>query len=150
MNRCGLGRLARYSRNFSTGDWATPHPWLLTFLPGSAAEQIAGDILDGLTASDLGQYRRVTFYPVTTGQITTPFFRLPDEDIVFPFNLIRFSPADRAQAQRLIRISAPRAILDHHREVPPVDVLGEEIDHLRVDDAGHGPTLGGACQDGIA
>ncbi len=97
----------------STADWSHPHPWLLTFLPGSAAEQIASDILDELTAGDLGEYGRVTFYPITTGQITTPFFRLPDEDVVFPFNLVRFSPADPAQAQRLVRQN--RVIYDRVR-----------------------------------
>lgn len=46
----------------STGEWSYRHPWFLTFLPGSAAENIA---LDSARAA-------------------------PDEEIAFPFNLIRF------------------------------------------------------------
>ena len=86
----------------STGDWSNPHPWWLTFLPGSAAEQIASDVLAELAPNDLGEYGTVTFYPITTEQITTPLFRLPAEDVVFPFNLVRFPPNDPTQAAQLV------------------------------------------------
>ena len=86
----------------STGDWSNPHPWWLTFLPGSAAEQIASDVLAELAPNDLGEYGTVTFYPITTEQITTPLFRLPAEDVVFPFNLVRFPPDDPTQAAQLV------------------------------------------------
>jgi FAD/FMN-containing dehydrogenase len=86
----------------STGDWSNPHPWWLTFLPGSAAEQIASDVLAELAPTDLGEYGTVTFYPITTAQITTPLFRLPAEDVVFPFNLVRFPPDDPTQAAQLV------------------------------------------------
>ena len=33
----------------SNGQWFNPHPWLLTYLRGSNAEQVVGDILNGLT-----------------------------------------------------------------------------------------------------
>jgi FAD/FMN-containing dehydrogenase len=87
----------------STGHWSNPHPWLLTFLPGSAAEKIASDVLDTLAADDLGEYGRVIFYPITTAQITTPLVRLPAEDVVFPFNLIRLPSDDAMEAERLVR-----------------------------------------------
>ncbi|HZC50904.1 MAG TPA: FAD-binding protein, partial [Mycobacterium sp.] len=86
----------------STGDWSNPHPWWLTFLPGSTAEHIASDVLAELAADDLGQYGTITFYPITTEQITTPLFRLPTEDVVFAFNLIRFPPNDPTQAAQLV------------------------------------------------
>ncbi len=86
----------------STGHWSNPHPWLLTFLPGSAVEQTASDILDEVAPNDLGDYGLVVFYPITTGQITTPLFRLPAEDVVFPFNLIQLPSGDTAQANRLV------------------------------------------------
>jgi hypothetical protein len=40
----------------SNGQWFHPHPWLLTFLPGSNAEQVAGEILDELTNEDVGPF----------------------------------------------------------------------------------------------
>ena len=86
----------------SSGEWSNPHPWWLTFLPGSAAEQIAADVLAMLAPDDLGDYGQVTFYPITTQQITTPLFRLPAEDVVFPFNLVRFPPDDPTRAAQLV------------------------------------------------
>ncbi|MEU8118855.1 FAD-binding protein [Spirillospora sp. NPDC049024] len=98
----------------STGQWSNPHPWLLTVLPGSTAERIAGDILGALTAGDLGEYGRVTFYPIPTGRITTPLLRLPAEGTVFPFNLVRFPvDDDPAQAERMV--TQNRALYDRVR-----------------------------------
>jgi FAD/FMN-containing dehydrogenase len=112
---------AEHARNFdrfepllrATGDWSNPHPWWLTFLPGSAAEHIASDVLAELAPSDLGQYGTITFYPITTAQITTPLFRLPAENVVFPFNLVRFPPDDPTQAAQLV--SQNRALYDRVR-----------------------------------
>jgi FAD/FMN-containing dehydrogenase len=87
----------------STDEWSNPHPWLLTFLPGSAAEQIASGILAELAASDLGEHGMVVFYPIGTEQITTPLLRRPGEEVVFPFNLVRISSADPTQAERLVK-----------------------------------------------
>lgn len=87
----------------STGEWAAPHPWWLSFLPDSTAEQVARGTIQDLHADDLGAHGRVTFYPMTTGVISTPFLRVPDEEIVFPFNLVRFAPTgDAAAVERLL------------------------------------------------
>jgi FAD/FMN-containing dehydrogenase len=87
----------------SKGQWATPKPWLLTFLPGSKAERLARDILAELTLADIGPFGRITCYPMQTRACRTPLFRLPDEDVVFPFNVIRMPPSDdRAAAQRMV------------------------------------------------
>lgn len=80
----------------STGEWSDRHPWLLTFLPGSAAESIALDVLRELTPDDLGTHGLVLFYPLATDKITTPLFRVPGEDVVFAFNLIRFVSHEHA------------------------------------------------------
>lgn len=97
----------------SSGEWSNPHPWWLTFLPGSAAEQIAADVLAMLGPDDLGDYGQVTFYPITTQQITTPLFRLPAEYVVFPFNLVRFPSDDPARAAQLV--SQNRMLYDRVR-----------------------------------
>jgi cytokinin dehydrogenase len=78
----------------SKGQWATPKPWLLTFLPGSTAERLARAILAELTPADVGPFGRITCYPMQTQACRTPLFRLPDESIVFPFNVIRMPPSD--------------------------------------------------------
>ena len=87
----------------SKGQWATPKPWLLTFLPGSDAEQLARDVLAGLTDADVGPFGRITLYPMLTRTCRTPLFRLPDESVVFPFNIIRMPASnDVAAAERMV------------------------------------------------
>ncbi len=87
----------------SKGQWFNPHPWLLTFLPGSNAEQVAGEILDGLTDADIGPFGRITYYPMLTQAVRTPLVRLPDEGVVFPFNVIRMPASnDPAEAEQMV------------------------------------------------
>lgn len=87
----------------SNGQWATPKPWLLTYLPGSSAEKLARDVLAELSPADIGPFGRITCYPMQTKACRTPLMRLPDEDIVFPFNLIRMPPSDdRAATERMV------------------------------------------------
>ncbi len=87
----------------SKDQWFNPHPWLLTFLPGSNAEQVAGEILDGLTNVDVGPFGRITYYPMLTTALHTPLLRLPDESVAFPFNVIRMPASnDPAETGRMV------------------------------------------------
>jgi cytokinin dehydrogenase len=87
----------------SNGQWFHPMPWLLTFLRGSNAEQVAREILAGLTAEDIGPFGRITYYPLHTSAFRTPLVRLPDESVVFPFNVIRIpSSNDPAASERMV------------------------------------------------
>jgi cytokinin dehydrogenase len=87
----------------SNGQWFHPQPWLLTFLRGSNAESVARAILDGLTSADIGPFGRVTYYPMSTTAVRTPLARLPDEAVVFSFNLIRIPASnDRAKSERMV------------------------------------------------
>ena len=87
----------------TNGQWFNPHPWLLTFLRGSNAEQVASAILQGLTNADVGPFGRITYYPTLTKSLSTPLLRVPDESLAFPFNLLRV-PAlnDAAKAEHMV------------------------------------------------
>jgi cytokinin dehydrogenase len=99
----------------SKGQWSNPQPWLLTFLRGSNAERVAGDILAGLKGDAVGPFGRITFYPLLTRAFHTPLVRLPEEDIVFVFNLIRIPPSnDAAAAERMVVEN--RTLFDRIRE----------------------------------
>ena len=99
----------------SKGHWSNPQPWLLTFLRGSNAERVAGDTLAGLTGDAVGPFGRITFYPLLTKAFRTPLVRLPEEDIVFVFNLIRIPASnDAAVAERMV--SENRTLYDRIRE----------------------------------
>jgi cytokinin dehydrogenase len=99
----------------SKGQWSNPQPWLLTFLRGSNAERVAGDILAGLKSDAVGPFGRITLYPLLTGAFHTPLVRLPEEDIVFVFNLIRIPASnDAATAERMA--AENRTLYDRIRE----------------------------------
>lgn len=87
----------------ASGQWLKPHPWLLTFLPGSKAEEIVADVLSDLTARDLGPIGQVSYYPFQTEAVRTPLLRMPEEPIAFTFNVIRLPDTDSAAAaERLV------------------------------------------------
>jgi cytokinin dehydrogenase len=87
----------------SNGQWLHPQPWLLTFLRGSNARSVARAILDELTGADVGPFGRITYYPMSTTAVRTPQARLPDDPVVFPFNLIRIPASnDRSSAERMV------------------------------------------------
>ena len=97
------------------GQWSNPQPWLLTFLRGSNAERVAGDILAGLNGDAVGPFGRITFYPLVTKAFRTPLLRLPAEDIVFVFNLIRIPPSKDAGAAAR-SVAENRTLYDRIRE----------------------------------
>ena len=86
----------------SKGQWSNPQPWLLTYLRGSNAEQVAGEILARLTSDDIGPFGRITYYPMFTSAFRTPLVRLPDEGVVFPFNVIRIPTSGEAARVELM------------------------------------------------
>jgi cytokinin dehydrogenase len=99
----------------SNGQWSHPQPWLLTFLRGGNAERLAADILAGLKGDAVGPFGRITFYPLLTKAFRTPLLRLPAEDIVFVFNLIRIPASnDAATAERML--AENRILYDRIRE----------------------------------
>ncbi|RZN02848.1 FAD linked oxidase [Bradyrhizobium genosp. SA-3] len=98
----------------SNGQWFNPHPWLLTYLRGSNALEVASGVMAGLNSDDLGPFGRITYYPMLTDLCRTPLLRLPDERVVFPFNLIRIpASADKANADR--QLARNRAVYDRIR-----------------------------------
>lgn len=98
----------------SNGQWFNPHPWLLTYLCGSNALEVASEVIAGLNSDDLGPFGRITYYPMFTDGCRAPLLRLPDERVVFPFNLIRIpAVADKATADR--QVARNRAIYDRIR-----------------------------------
>lgn len=96
----------------SNGQWFNPHPWLLTYLPGSNALEVASEVIAELNSDDIGPFGRITYYPMFTDGCRTPLLRLPDERVVFPFNLIRIPvTADKANADR--QVARNRTLYDH-------------------------------------
>jgi cytokinin dehydrogenase len=74
----------------SIGAWGLPHPWLNLFLPGSDAAAFVEDTLASTTVDDVGQ-GPILLYPFPRAVATAPFLRLPGDDVVFLFSMLRNS-----------------------------------------------------------
>jgi FAD/FMN-containing dehydrogenase len=91
------------------GQWLYPHPWLTTFVGDSMVDSIVSDELARLKPADLGQFGQILLSAIRRQAITSPLLRLPEEDLVYAFNLIRIPTTDdAAEADRLVK--ANRAI----------------------------------------
>ena len=75
------------------GAWDLPHPWFNVFLPASTVEQYVEEVLSTLTLADTGQ-GPILLYPIPTDVVAAPLFRVPDEEVVFLFDILRFAPPD--------------------------------------------------------
>jgi cytokinin dehydrogenase len=95
----------------SKGVWSSPQPWLFTFLAGSNAERVAGELMQGLTSDDVGGFGRITFYPMQTRAFRSPLVRLPEGSVAFPFNVVRIAgPAGAEKVEQMV--AQNRALYD--------------------------------------
>jgi cytokinin dehydrogenase len=99
----------------SKGQWTNPQPWLLTFLRGSNAEQIAREIIEGMSATHIGPFGRMTYYPLHIHAFHTPLVRMPDEETVFTFSLIRI-PASNDPLTAGVLVAQNRMLYDRIRK----------------------------------
>jgi cytokinin dehydrogenase len=98
----------------ANGQWFVPHPWLTTFVGDSVVESTVSRELARLTAADLGPFGQILLSAFRRRAVTSPLLRLPADDVVYAFNLVRIpATADRAEAERLV--TANRAIYERVR-----------------------------------
>ncbi|NOK67885.1 MAG: FAD-binding protein, partial [Chloroflexi bacterium AL-N10] len=97
----------------SIGAWFLPHPWSDVFVPGSEVDQYVGDIAANLTLEDTGQ-GPVLLYPVKTARFTQPFFRVPDESVVFLFSILRTAPSKEVAEQM---VADNRELFERNRDL---------------------------------
>lgn len=81
------------------GQWFNPHPWLMTFVGDTQIEAVVSNELTGLKPADLGEFGQIVLSPFRRESVTSPLLRLPADDIVYAFNLVRIPiTADTAEA----------------------------------------------------
>ena len=66
--------------------------------------------MQGLSGDDVGAFGRITFYPMQTRAFRSPLVRLPEDDIAFPFNIVRIPGAIGAEKDRADGRAKPRAV----------------------------------------
>jgi cytokinin dehydrogenase len=110
-----LNRLAALEQLLrSNGQWFSPHPWLTTFVGDSNIESVVSGELAELTPADLGTFGQVVLSVFWPQAVTSPLLRLPTDDLVYAFNLVRIPTTDdTAEAARLV--TANRAIYERVR-----------------------------------
>ena len=98
-----LNRLAPLVEQLKAiGVWYYPHPWLNLFVPSSVVESFISDVVSDLTLEDTGQ-GAVLLYPVKTDLFTQPLFRVPKEEVVFLFAILRTAvPPEDTVVKRML------------------------------------------------
>lgn len=64
------------------------HPWFDVFMPDSELGDYVEGIMSSLQPDDIGQFGFVLFFPLLTSTISRPLFRLPDEELVWLFDIL--------------------------------------------------------------
>jgi FAD/FMN-containing dehydrogenase len=83
----------------ATGAFDLPHPWFDVFLPDDADDYLT-DVFANLVADDVGG--PILLYPFARDAVRGSLVALPATELVFLFDLLRFSPPDPAVVERLI------------------------------------------------
>ncbi|MFE9680218.1 hypothetical protein [Streptomyces sp. NPDC006285] len=79
------------------------NPWLNLLLPGRAAADLAGRLLDALTQADLGPGGVVLLYPLVRARVRAPLLRMPDDPVPYLLAVLRTAPpGDAATVRRLL------------------------------------------------
>lgn len=74
------------------GIWAWKHVWYDTFIPHTTAGEHIGDTLAEESATDV--FGPILIYPMRRSKLKRPFFRVPDEEVFYLFDLLRSVPPD--------------------------------------------------------
>jgi cytokinin dehydrogenase len=82
----------------STGEWFDPHPWWNMFLPGSATDAFVTGVMAGLTEADIGASGVILLYPLRRSLLKMPLLRVPDEEVIFLFAVLRTAKPDSGGA----------------------------------------------------
>lgn len=73
------------------GAWDFPHPWLDVFVPASKIEEFMRPVVATLTEDLTGQ-GPVLLRPFLRSKVRAPYLSLPNEEVVFLFDILRFAP----------------------------------------------------------
>ncbi|MEU5865524.1 FAD-binding protein [Nonomuraea sp. NPDC047529] len=99
----------------SAGEWYRPHPWWNMFLPASRTDAFVEAVIEDLTETEVGASGVVLLYPFPRARLRLPLLRVPDEETVFLFTLLRTashgagSPEDMVEANRSLYLRARAA-----------------------------------------
>jgi FAD/FMN-containing dehydrogenase len=91
-----------------------PHPAICLCVPGSSATAYIQDALARLNPDDLGDFDLVQIFSWRRSRFTRPLFRVPDEESVVGFAVLRYAP-DEGTAARML--AGNRVLYDDNRRL---------------------------------
>jgi FAD/FMN-containing dehydrogenase len=83
------------------GVWKTPHPWFDVFVPDSCIDDTVEDILINLSPADVGP-GVILLFPFYRKNLHSPMVSVPNSDIVWLFDILRFSPDNPEVAANMV------------------------------------------------
>ncbi len=112
------------------GLWDTPHPWSDLFLTDEGAEEyLTNTVLPTLTADGVGA-GLLLLYPFRTDLLTRPMARVPEGEIVWAFDILRFpfNPAltDALLAENRLLFEEAAALGGNFYPIGALDTTSEE------------------------
>ena len=94
----------------AAGAWSVPHPWFDVFVPGNAVVDYLSSVMADLTVAGTGN-GPVVFYPMPRARFTRPLLRLPNDPVVFLFDILRFAVPPTAEVVTAM-LAANRSLYD--------------------------------------
>jgi hypothetical protein len=99
----------------SIGEWARPHPWWNGFLPSDRTDKFVTAALQDLTSAGIGASGVILLYPFHRSRLRLPLLRLPDEELVFLFAVLRTASPGAATPDTML--AANRTLYQRARDI---------------------------------
>ncbi len=112
------------------GLWDTPHPWSDLFVDDASAEQyVTETVLPTLTAEGVGA-GLLLLYPFRTDRLTRPMARVPEGDVVWAFDILRFpfdpTLTDALMAENRLLFEGAAALGGNFYPIGALDTTADE------------------------
>jgi FAD/FMN-containing dehydrogenase len=96
------------------GYFDCPHPWCDLFVPASKLEAFVTQVLSEVSPAEYSPIAPIFIVPFKRDRLTRPLFRVPEEDTVFLFDLLRtVTPGTRSAADM---VAHNRELFERNRE----------------------------------
>ena len=95
-----------------SGAWEFPHPWLDLFIPNSKVKSYIHQVLQNLKPTDVNG--PILLYPFVRRKLTHPFIKVPSEEIIYLFSILRTAPPDDPSIVQAM-VAANRSLFEQAR-----------------------------------
>ncbi len=83
------------------GLWHAPHPWFDAFVPDEAVDELITETVADMRHDEVGA-GVVLLFPFHRERLRRPLLRMPDDELVWLFDILRFPPRGERRAAELL------------------------------------------------